>query len=109
VRVARNGKRSGGNPFFRGALYELLSNPIYVGEISHKGARYPGLHDAIVVRELWDSTKLLLRSHTAQRITRARKTSASPLVGKLSDESEQTLTPSHAVKGERLYRTSRAA
>ena len=26
VRVARNGKRSGGNRFFRGALYELLAN-----------------------------------------------------------------------------------
>src|ERR1700730_5044643 len=38
VRIARNGKRSGGNLFFRGALYELLSNPIYIGEIRHKGA-----------------------------------------------------------------------
>ncbi len=37
VRVAGNGKRSGGNSFFRGALYALLSNPIYVGEIRHKG------------------------------------------------------------------------
>ena len=26
VRVAKNGKRSGGHPFLRGALYELLSN-----------------------------------------------------------------------------------
>src|SRR5271167_3750889 len=36
VRVAGNGKRSGGNSFFRGALYALLSNPIYIGEIRHK-------------------------------------------------------------------------
>jgi site-specific DNA recombinase len=36
VRVAKNGKRSGGHPFLRGALYELLSNPIYIGEIRHK-------------------------------------------------------------------------
>ncbi len=27
VRVTKNGKQSGGNQFFRGALYELLSNP----------------------------------------------------------------------------------
>jgi len=44
LRVAKNGKRSGENPFFRGALYELLSNPIYVGEIRHKRARHPRLH-----------------------------------------------------------------
>ena len=54
VRVAKNGKTSGGNPFFRGALYVLLSNPIYIGEIRHKGVRHPGLHEPIVDRELWD-------------------------------------------------------
>src|SRR6266566_4759517 len=50
VRVANNGKQSGGNPFFRGALYVLLSNPIYIGEIRHKGVRHPGLHEPIVDR-----------------------------------------------------------
>jgi hypothetical protein len=65
VRVAKNGKQSGGNPFFRGALYELLSNPIYIGEIRHKGVRHPGLHEPIVDREPWDATQLLLRSRAA--------------------------------------------
>src|SRR5712671_298248 len=83
VRVARNGNRSGGNLFFRGALYELLSNPIYIGEIRHKGIRHPGLHEPIVDPELWDSTQLLLRSHAARRASRARKSAASPLTGKL--------------------------
>ena len=40
TRVSRNGSRSGGRPFSRGALYELLANPIYIGEIRHKGVRY---------------------------------------------------------------------
>ena len=62
VRVARNGKPSGGNSFFRGALYVLLSNPIYIGEIRHKGVRHPGLHEPIVDRELWEKAQLLLRS-----------------------------------------------
>ena len=104
VRVARNGNRSGGNLFFRGALYELLSNPIYIGEIRHKGVRHPGLHEPIVDRELWDSTQLMLQNHAAPRAPRARKSAASPLTGKLFDESGQSLTPSHAVKGERRYR-----
>src|ERR1700719_3208548 len=105
VRVARNGKRSGGNLFFRGALYELLSNPIYIGEIRHKGVRHSGLHEPIIDRELWKSAQLLLRSHAAARHTpRARKSATSPLTGRLFDESGQSLTPSHAVKGERRYR-----
>jgi site-specific DNA recombinase len=104
VRVAKNGKRSGGHPFLRGALYELLSNPIYIGEIRHKGVRHPGLHEAIVDKEVWDSTQLLLRSHVARNAPRARKSAASPLTGKIFDQSGQSLTPSHAVKGERRYR-----
>jgi site-specific DNA recombinase len=104
VRVAKNGKRAGGNLFFRGALYGLLSNPIYIGEIRHKGVRHQGLHEPIVERELWDSTQLLLRSHAGRRALRTRKSAASPLTSKLFDDSGQSLTPSHAVKGERRYR-----
>ena len=55
-------------------------------------------------RELWDSTQLLLRSHAAQRRHERGNQSASPLTGKLFDDSGQSLTPSHAVKGERRYR-----
>jgi hypothetical protein len=101
VRVAKNGRPSGGN--FRGALYVLLSNPIYIGEIRHRGVRHPGLHEPIVDRELWEKTQLLLRSQAVRGGSRT-KSVASPLTGKLFDESGQSLTPSHAVKGERRYR-----
>jgi hypothetical protein len=103
VRVAKNGKTSGGNSFFRGALYVLLSNPIYIGEIRHKGVRHPGLHEPIVDRELWEKTQRLLRSQAVRGRSRT-KAVASPLMGRLFDESGQSLTPSHAVKGERQYR-----
>src|SRR5271170_7433340 len=48
LRVSNNGSRSGEKSFSRGALYTLLRNPIYVGEVRHKGARYPGQHQPIV-------------------------------------------------------------
>jgi hypothetical protein len=38
LRIAENGVRSGGESFSRGALYTLLGNSIYVGEVRHKGA-----------------------------------------------------------------------
>ncbi len=104
VRVAKNGRKSGWNSFFRGALYVLLSNPTYVGEIRHKGVRHPGLHEPIVGRELWEKIQLLLRSQAVRGASRATKSVASPLMGRLFDESGQNLTPSHAVKGERRYR-----
>ena len=34
--------RQKGYSFSRGALYVVLSNPLYVGEIRHRGVRHPG-------------------------------------------------------------------
>src|SRR5215470_11869294 len=48
VRLSRKGTESGGKSFSRGALYELLSNPIYIGEVRHKRERHPGQHEAIL-------------------------------------------------------------
>ena len=39
-----NGIERGGKPFSRGHLYRLLSNPIYIGQIAHKGQLHPGQH-----------------------------------------------------------------
>ena len=52
IRISRKGIRSGGQSFSRGELYELLSNPIYIGEIRHKQERHPGQHEAILDRNL---------------------------------------------------------
>ena len=54
-------------------------------------------------RDIWEKTQLLLHSRAVRGGARA-KAVASPLMGRLFDESGQSLTPSHAVKGERRYR-----
>jgi hypothetical protein len=104
VRVSKDGVESGGQVFSRGALYTLLRNPIYVGEIRHKGVCHPGQHAPIVDRVMWDAVAQLLREHSTA--SRARNSSAKScvLIGKLFDESGGRLTPSHAVKGDRRYR-----
>ena len=43
VRKGRNGRRWGGRPFSRGALYLMLQNRIYIGEVVHKENSYPGV------------------------------------------------------------------
>ena len=103
-RVYGNGSRAGGQPFSRGALYALLSNPVYIGEIAHKGARYPGQHEAILDRQTWDSVQDQLRDGAPEQ--RGRATGPrSPLIGKVFDEAGHRLTPSHATKAAgRRYR-----
>jgi len=43
-RLSQKGIKSGGCRFSRGALYELLANPIYIGEIRHKQELHPRRH-----------------------------------------------------------------
>jgi site-specific DNA recombinase len=104
LRVARNGSRSGSHSFSRGALYTLLRNPIYIGEVRHKGTRYPGQHEPIIARLQWDKAQELLQQRTVRTIGRPNGSMRSPLVGKLFDETGERLTPSHAVRGNRRYR-----
>src|SRR5215212_2369153 len=102
-RARRNGTRTGGQAFSRGALYTLLSNPIYIGETAHKGARYPGQHEGVLDRTIWDEAQERLRSGAPKRAAPAAP-SDSPLIGKLFDAAGDRLTPTHTAKGGRRYR-----
>lgn len=103
-RVAKNKRRSGGCSFSRGALYTLLANPIYIGEIRHKHVCHPGQHEPIVDRDLWDAVQQQLQRNASERKQRVQKVGVSLLTGKLFDSSGERLTPSHAVKSGRRYR-----
>jgi site-specific DNA recombinase len=104
LRTYQDGAHTGGLPFSRGALYALLSNPIYIGQITHKGNRYPGQHEAILENGLWEAIQGRLRDHGSEHRARARKVMPSPLMGKLFDEAGGRLTPSHALKHGKRYR-----
>jgi site-specific DNA recombinase len=100
----QNPKQRGGQNFSRGALYTLLQNRLYRGEIAHQGQVYPGEHTAIVAPELWDAAQAQLQTNRAERRTRARADSASLLTGLLTDSDGHRLTPTHATKNGRRYR-----
>jgi site-specific DNA recombinase len=104
IRVSRKGIRSGGQSFSRGALYELLSNPIYIGEIRHKRERHPGQHEAILERKLWEKVQRRLLDHAVRTAEPRTKVSPSPLAGKIFDETGEPLYVQAAVKDRRRYR-----
>ncbi|WP_370655464.1 recombinase family protein [Candidatus Binatus sp.] len=104
ARVSVKGNKSGGRSFSRGALYELLANPIYIGEIRHKRERHLGLHEAILERELWEKVQHQLREQAAQRSQRPTKAGSSPLAGLLFDQSGEPLYAQSTAKGARRYR-----
>src|SRR5690606_3430657 len=45
----------------KGFLYKLLNNRVYIGDAVHKGTAYPGEHEAIITRALWDKVHGILR------------------------------------------------
>jgi DNA invertase Pin-like site-specific DNA recombinase len=91
IRVSKNGTRWGGRPFSRGALYELLANPIYIGEIRHKKVRHPGQHKSIVDRRTWEEVQKRLRDQTARDGMPKIRAAANVLAGKLFDEHGEPL------------------
>ena len=102
-RIMRDGSIAGNKPINRGALYYLLQNRLYLGEIVHKEKSYPGKHEAIVDEALWDEVQAILAANTnGERRKEARQPSL--LTGLVVDEQGESLTPSHAVKKGRRYR-----
>ena len=103
-RISAAGNRSGGTSYYRGALYQILKNRIYLGEIPHRGQNHPGEHAAIVPRELWDRVQAQLRSDHQGRKNGLKANSPSLLVGLLQDAEGNRFTPSHTSKNGRRYR-----
>lgn len=84
----------GGTAFSRGALFHLLRNRIYLGQIVHRDAVHEGEHEAIVDAELFEAVQRSLDanarrhgSRTEQRMVRA------PLTGKLFDATGDSMSP----------------
>ena len=68
-RVFADGSQVGGQRFSRGALYLMLQNRVYRGEITHKGNAYPGEHQPIVYKALWDEVQAVLAENRIERAT----------------------------------------
>ncbi len=103
-RLSSTGRKSGGAVYSRGALYSILRNRIYVGEIKHKGQVYPGEHEGIVPRELWERVQVRLQANDHAHKNRSRAAMPSLLVGLIYDDQGNRFTPAHAVKSGKRYR-----
>jgi site-specific DNA recombinase len=104
LRTYANGKTVGGVPLSRGMLYRLLSNPVYIGRVSHKDKTYDGQHDGIIPQDLWDAVQRKLADNRANRTSRTNASHPSLLAGLLYDETGDRLTPTHANNHGKRYR-----
>ena len=104
TRKASDGTRYGEKPLARGALYLMLQNRIYRGEIVHKDKSYPGEHEAIIDEALWTKAQSILTGNRADRILGTTEKQVSLLSGILFDARDERMTPTHATKNGTRYR-----
>ena len=88
----------------KGFLYKLLNNRVYVGEAVHKGTAYPGEHQPIISRALWDKVHATLRVSPRVRAGRTRASTPALLKGLIFGPTGCAMTPTHTRRGDKLYR-----
>jgi len=103
--LAKEGvKNKRGKPIDKGFIYKLLNNRVYLGEAVHKGTAYPGEHDAIVSRELWDRAHEVLKDSPRTRAAQTRAMTPALLKGLIFGPDGIAMSPTHTRKRGRLYR-----
>jgi site-specific DNA recombinase len=104
IRVAASSQRQvGGLPFNRGALYYLLRNRVYVGDVVHKGTTHPGEHEPIVERSLFDEVQARLTEHRSADYA-SRQESEALLAGLLYDDRGNRMSPGWSTRRGGRYR-----
>jgi hypothetical protein len=88
----------------KGFLYKLINNRVYLGEAVHKGAAYPGEHEAIIDRDLWGKVHSILQESPRLRAKNTRRQTPALLKGIIFTETGAAMTPTATKKGTRLYR-----
>src|ERR1700738_2040082 len=103
-RESADGRLAGGQHFSRGALYMMLQNRIYRGEIVHQGEAYPGQHEAILDPELWQIVQDKLTANRQERALAVGAEAPSLLAGLIVDSDGSRMTPTHATKKAKRHR-----
>jgi DNA invertase Pin-like site-specific DNA recombinase len=97
-------KAKSGKPVEKGYLYRIITNPVYVGEAVHKDTSYPGEHNAIIDRKLWDRVQDILKESPRKRAANSRARTPALLKGIIFGPSGSAMTPSHTRRNGKLYR-----
>jgi DNA invertase Pin-like site-specific DNA recombinase len=102
--VTRKGAEMGGGVLGRGALYCLLTNPVYRGAIRHGAKHYPDYHPPIVGADLWEAVQTALGANRRERPSSHRIAAAALLAGLVVDDRGNRMGVIHGNRRGRRYR-----
>ncbi len=75
--MTKHGVFREGKSWNKSHIYRVLCNRTYLGDVTHKDKTYPGEHEAIVSRDLWDRAHSVIEGNKQyhSQPTRAKSTS----------------------------------
>lgn len=101
---AKSGKRREGKFFGKGVLYKFLHCRTYIGEAVHKDKSWPGIHEAILDKELFDKVQAKLNEQNPKADCN-RHPSQGLLQGLIFDIEGRAYSPvCHVRSGRRPYK-----
>ena len=80
-KTIKDGSVAGGKRWNKVYVYRVLTNRKYLGEIVHKGKSYPGEHEAILGRRLWDQAQRIMADNYHSRSMKTRQKAPAMLTG----------------------------
>ena len=102
---ARNHNERGGLPLRCGAIYYILQNRLYLGEIVHRGKSFRGDHTPIVSAELFEAVQQKLVEKRKVRPDRPARAAECLLLGRVYDADGQAMRLSFSYgRGGKCYR-----
>ena len=99
-----NIKSKSGLHFSKGNLHNILTNKIYVGLVTHKDKVYAGEHEAIIDDETFEKVQKLLLHNRVDKKCNTKSASSSLLAGKIYDDKNNKMSPSHSNTKNKRYR-----
>lgn len=100
----RSQQKLGGVKFSRGNLYRILTNPLYIGQTRHKANTYPGEHEPIISKELWNEVQEVLSGNRINKQLGRTAKHPSLLTGMIFDEYDNFMSPTSSHKDKKHYR-----
>lgn len=67
VKYSPHGKPRGGTQISPSTVYGIVQNPMYVGEIRGHDRTYPGKHEPLISREMWDEAQLICQDRKKRK------------------------------------------
>jgi site-specific DNA recombinase len=102
--TSKKGRAMGGGTWLKIDVHHLLTNRRYIGEVVHKGENFPGEHEAIIDRHVWERVQGILSKNRRYRANQSRKTTTAILKGILRCGCcDAAMVPTYTVRRGKRY------